>query len=78
MRKFKFRGFDNPSIVGTAVYYGEGRFTVGKAYLTDVVDEYKDDGSGGFAAPDAAFADDVGKEQWEELVFFDEVLDEET
>ena len=70
-RKFKFRGFDNPSIEGAEVYYGEGDFTIGSVYEATEIDETCTEINGA----DARFTDDDGRSFCEDLCFFDEVLD---
>lgn len=71
-RYFKFRGFDNPAIEGTELYYGEGVFTISKVYTTDEVNTCTE--STHRPLPEAIFIDDIGTHLLEELVFFDEVF----
>lgn len=70
-RKFKFRGFNNPSIEGAEVYYGDGEFTIGKIYYATEIDESCTEINGA----DASFIDDNGHNLSEDLCFFDELLD---
>lgn len=65
-RKFKFRGYDNPS-QEHELHYGDGVFTVGKIYSTERVDNCLD------GVADGYFIDDEDEAYHEELVYFDEV-----
>lgn len=62
MSKYIFRGYDNPKVEGHRVTYGEGTFTVGKAY--EVVEIDRED-------EEAQLIDDKKYPMWEELMFFD-------
>ena len=70
MRKFKFRGYDNPSIEGKSSVFQYGMFTVGEVYGVYLVGTYIS------LRDDAKFTDDAGEGCWEELIYFDEVTDE--
>ena len=72
-RKFKFRGFDNPSTGGKEVFYGEGNFTVSHIYGATSIQpgHTKNEKTG----PDARFSDNNNVNYFEELRFFDEVFD---
>lgn len=69
LRNFKFRGYDNPSLEGYKVYYGDCEFTVGSVYTTSDV-AYEDNDK---VQSEAEFVDDNGIIGFEEIVFFDEV-----
>jgi len=72
VRKFRFRGYDNPNEDGVENNFDEYPLTVGRVYETDQVDTYNT------LPADMSLIDDTGEEIWADLTFFDEVFEEDS